>query len=132
MTAKFYSEEKLAIGAAIIFAAFGLIAEFIWLWPDFFSRSGALIVCVGIFFGYLEINTLYAKGFEGVISDLETKKDSIEMAASDAEIEEEASGTVAHARLKKRRREPLHMRRDLYLDRKKVAKSVSLAFMRQS
>lgn len=98
MSMRFYKQEKQAIGAAVFLFVLGLIGESLFHWPNFFSRSGALIVCVGIYFGYLQINALYAKGFEGAISDMESNKKELEMPISDEEIEKGAKGTVAHAK----------------------------------
>ena len=50
-----YSEEKIALGTSDLIAGAGYMIELNWECSNAFSRSGSLIVCAGIIFGYLDL-----------------------------------------------------------------------------
>jgi len=88
-------EETVVIVAAIIIAIFGVIIVLVWGGStNAFSRSGSLIVCIGIMFGALDIRSIYEKQFEKNICNLEDKRLENDIVFSDSDLKKEIRGST--------------------------------------
>ena len=89
-----YSEEKISIGFSVFIAIAGLLVDLAWKCTNGFSRSGSLIVCVGIISGSLILKKVIKKKHEARENYLESIRQEMDIVFSDKELKEKVRGTA--------------------------------------
>ena len=85
-----YKDEKIALVLSVSIALAGFIIELIWECSNGFSRSGSLIICVGIYFGYIDLTRIYNEKFDILVAELESKRLENDIVFSDDQLKDKA------------------------------------------
>ena len=89
-----FKDEFKILNFAIAIGIVGFILEFIIPGHQSFSRSGSLIVCIGIWFGYKDFKNTYIDNFNSEIEALETNRRQNDIVWSDSDLENKVRGTT--------------------------------------
>jgi L-lactate permease len=83
-------EQNLAIGISVSLAAVSLVLELMFDYTDILSRSGPLIVCVGVYFGIIGVNNF----FVNQVSELNSNRSEIDIVHNDDELAGNVRGST--------------------------------------
>ena len=92
---KLSKEEVVVTVAALAALAVGIVIDF--LLGDCstaFQRSGSIVVCIGIIFGYLDVGGIYEGRFEIELEKLKAKRTERDIVFTDEELEREVRGST--------------------------------------
>ena len=112
--------KRSAIGVIIIvilLCASGILIEIIWgKETNAFARVGALIVCVGIIFGSIDLKTTLERKFAERKKNLEDKRLENDMAFSNSDLDKEVRGTTDDVIEKETQKKNRAIKTHLYID----------------
>jgi hypothetical protein len=88
-------EELLVIFAALIVVAIGVVLDvFLKDSLNAFQRSGSVVVCIGIIFGYFDVGGIYDGRFKLEFDKLKAKDLERDIVFSDEELERKVRGST--------------------------------------
>lgn len=92
---KLSNEELLVIATASIVLVVGMaINVLVGECSTAFQRAGSVVVCIGIFFSFLDVGGIYEGKFEDELEKLRAKKSENDMVFSEEELEIEVRGST--------------------------------------
>ena len=80
--------EKRALNLSIFIVIVGFIVELFFNESNAISRAGSLITCVGIYFGYIDLSSIYKDNFNKLIIKLESKRLENDIVFSDEQLKD--------------------------------------------